>query len=365
MVDHLSDEFEFLIVTRDRDLGDSEPFKHVTTRQWIDLGRSKVMYITASLASVGAIRRVMRETPHDALYLNSFSSPFMTVVPLMLQRLGLVRRVPVVVAPRGEFSPGALSLKPNLKRAFIGAAKASGLYRDVTWQASSKEEAEYTQRRLGRIAKRIEVAADLLPSSTAIRSPIESTVQRDASGPLKVVFLSRISPVKNVEFLLRVMAGVRCDVELAIYGPQEDPAYWARCERALEVIPANIRVNVNGGVPNGDVSRVLAEHDLFAFPTLGENFGHVIFESLSAGTPVLVSDHTPWTEDGDGAVGVVPLDVERWRAALEGWCRLGPEQRAARRHAAIAIAERHRADQQSVAQNRRMFAQALECFSAP
>ena len=27
-----------------------------------------------------------------------------------------------------------------------------------------------------------------------------------------------------------------------------------------------------------------------------ENFGHVILESILSGTPVIVSDNTPWTE---------------------------------------------------------------------
>jgi glycosyltransferase involved in cell wall biosynthesis len=32
------------------------------------------------------------------------------------------------------------------------------------------------------------------------------------------------------------------------------------------------------------------------FPTLGENFGHVIAESLSASCPVICSDQTPWND---------------------------------------------------------------------
>lgn len=363
MVDRLSDEFEFLIVTRDRDLGDPEPFKGVSTQRWIDHGHSKVMYIQASPSALGTIRTLMSRTPHDVLYLNSFFSPLMTVVPLMLRRLGMVRRVPVVLAPRGEFSPGALSLKPNMKRAFISAAKASGLYSGVTWQSSSEEEAGHTQQRLGGLVRHIVVAADVLPHAPGTQAPSPSHPRRDASGPLKVVFLSRISPNKNVDFLLRVMARVRCDVELSICGPREDPAYWARCERCLSELPANVRVTVNGGVPNGDVGRVLGDHDLFAFPTMGENFGHVIFESLSAGTPVLVSDRTPWAQDDDGALQVLPLDEDRWRTAIEAWASLGCEQRAARRNAANAMAQRQRSDQESVARNKRMFAQALQCSS--
>ena len=38
----------------------------------------------------------------------------------------------------------------------------------------------------------------------------------------------------------------------------------------------------------------MAANDLFFLPTRGENFGHVIAEALSVGTPVLISDQTPW-----------------------------------------------------------------------
>jgi glycosyltransferase involved in cell wall biosynthesis len=63
----------------------------------------------------------------------------------------------------------------------------------------------------------------------------------------------------------------------------------------------------------------MAEHKLFLIPTLGENFGHVIFESLAVGCPVLISDRTPWRGLEEKGVGWdVPLgDVARFRAILQ------------------------------------------------
>ena len=60
-------------------------------------------------------------------------------------------------------------------------------------------------------------------------------------------------------------------------------------------------------------------HDLFVFPTLGENFGHVIYESLMCGTPVLVSDNTPWLPDKKGALTVLPLDISCWAETVSTW----------------------------------------------
>src|SRR5262249_46684314 len=54
------------------------------------------------------------------------------------------------------------------------------------------------------------------------------------------------------------------------------------------------------------------------FPTLGENFGHAIFDALAVGCPVIVSDATPWQElSGKGAGWSLPLEAQDlWRSVL-------------------------------------------------
>ena len=46
---------------------------------------------------------------------------------------------------------------------------------------------------------------------------------------LRAVFASRIAPMKNLLFLLEVLARCRGDIHLDIIGPPEDAAYWATC----------------------------------------------------------------------------------------------------------------------------------------
>jgi len=62
----------------------------------------------------------------------------------------------------------------------------------------------------------------------------------------------------------------------------------------ISQLPSNIKVNYLGSVSSNDVIRIFGRYDLFFFPTAGENYGHVIAESLTSGTPVLVSTETPW-----------------------------------------------------------------------
>ena len=45
------------------------------------------------------------------------------------------------------------------------------------------------------------------------------------------------------------------------------------------------------------------KENLFFLPTKGENFGHIIYESIMSYVPCLISDQTPWTIVNDLKVG--------------------------------------------------------------
>jgi glycosyltransferase involved in cell wall biosynthesis len=49
-----------------------------------------------------------------------------------------------------------------------------------------------------------------------------------------------------------------------------------------------------GPKQNEELVHFIRQHHLFILPTIGENFGHSIFEALLSGRPVLISDQTPW-----------------------------------------------------------------------
>ena len=79
-----------------------------------------------------------------------------------------------------------------------------------------------------------------------------------------------------------------------IYGPKEDLIYWKKCEEKIKTLSSNVSVNYCGLLNHEEVCDAFSNYDAFLFPTLSENFGHVIAESLSVGTPVIISNQTPW-----------------------------------------------------------------------
>jgi glycosyltransferase involved in cell wall biosynthesis len=242
-------------------------------------------------------------------------------------------------------------LKASKKRIYISLVKALGLYDNLYWQASSNYESVDIGRELSLIARRVHVAPDL----TAVASINLDLATRRAAGPLRLIFLSRISPMKNLDFLLRVLRYVSADVQLAIFGPREDQNYWEQCSFLIDQLPKNIKVTVGAQVLPENVRDTFAKYDLFVFPTRGENFGHVVFESLSVGTPVLVSDQTPWIPHIQGGLKSFPLRESNWINAIEDSARLDELSLFKMRQAASAYARRYVKSNLSLELNRKLF----------
>jgi glycosyltransferase involved in cell wall biosynthesis len=312
-----------------------------------------VFYASPRHRGLRDIAGLMNGTPHDVLYLNSFFSPVFTIQPLLAMRMGLAGRTPIVLSPRGEFSEGAIRLKFLKKKAYLQVYKAILYKEPILFQASTPIEAADIAGNLGRRLS-IFVARDIV-----CRRGTEG-VSVPEGDVLKVCFISRISPKKNLKFALEILSRVKASVVFDIYGAIEDKSYWNECWKIVERMPPNVLVNSKGAIGMDEVVGEFSRHDLFLFPTFGENFGHVIMESLLAGTPVLVSDTTPWNElEKQGSGWVLPLgDVDRWARIVDG---LAATDRAARLAVRKTIRERAISvgfDEEVLRDNRELFARA-------
>jgi glycosyltransferase involved in cell wall biosynthesis len=330
LVDAFGDEFAFRIVTSDRDHNSRSPYPDVPTREWVRVGKADVMYLPPRYASLPSIIRIIRQTNPDVLYINSLFSPIYSILPMALRWLRLIRPRMVLLAPRGELSSGALRLKAWKKFPFRKLARLAGLHRSTLWHASTEYEAQDILREF--FGSDVAVA-EPLPVRTACDLPDRATKSdlvargRKAAGTLRIAFLSRISPKKNLDGALSMLSGLRGDILFSIYGPVEDDGYWEKCQAAIRRLPAHVRVEYRGEVAHDRVSEVLASNDLFFLPTHGENYGHVIAEALAAGCPVLISDQTAWRNLEEKGVGWdLPLhDPERFQAALQRCIEMEPD----------------------------------------
>jgi glycosyltransferase involved in cell wall biosynthesis len=226
---------------------------------------------------------------------NSFFSPCFSLLPVALAAID-PGGPQIVVAPRGEFSPAALRLKRFKKMVTLGTALASGAYRKVIWHASTETEAADIRRVVGRSARDIRISTDVTLPPADLFDLAQTNDLVTTRRPLRVCFLGRIAPMKNLDFALRVLSTSDVSIEFDIYGPVEDTRYAEQCWRLVETLPPNVRAEFKGPIEHREVSRILARYHLLFLPSRGENFGHVIAEALGVGTPVLISNRTPWLD---------------------------------------------------------------------
>jgi glycosyltransferase involved in cell wall biosynthesis len=371
LVSRLGSDLRFVIVTADRDSGDRAPYPDISSGERHRIDHADVIYVDAARSGPRRIAALVRDLHPDVIYLNSFFSRPFSMNLIVLRHLRLIPWLPIVLAPRGEFSPGALQVKAGRKRAFLAASRVLRLHRDVLWQASTPLEADDIRRAVGAVERDGSSRIVVAPIIASPRPPAAAAAGTAAArgkhpGRLRVVFLSRISRKKNLLGALQVLQGVRGSVELSIYGPIEDEPYWRRCRALIDVLPANARATYRGAVAAADVPAVLAGHDLFFLPTLGENYGHVIREALAAATPVLISDQTPWRNLAAAQVGWdLPLErPEAFRAVLEQCIAMDAPTFAGWSQRAAAYAWRHAADDSAVDASRRLFCAAAAGPSA-
>lgn len=317
MVEHLGNQFQFYILTSDRDALDTQPYPNVQINAWNQVRKAEVYYASPEKMNRHTIFRLVKMIRPDVLYLNSFFST-LTINALLLFRLGLASDISTILAPRGEFSEGALKLKTFKKHFYLAMTHATSLYHPVTlWQASSSYEQVDIRRVMGKSVD-IHVAPNLSPivNNDSSRRPEKPIKQ---PGQIRIVFLSRVTPMKNLHQAIQILAPLAGEITFDIYGVIDSEPYWNECQKIITRMPNHVRITYQGAIPHTNVVATLTHYHFFLLPTLGENFGHAILEALIAGCPVLISDQTPWRDLESRQVGWdIPLpDMERWYTTLQ------------------------------------------------
>lgn len=357
IINRLAGEFDFYVYTRDRDLGDTQPYPDIPTDEWFENEGVRHFYASPKTLSLMGLRRAIRAANPDIVYLNSYFSK-LTRQALLLRMFRLIPKAAFLVAPRGEFSPGALQLKGLKKKLYLKFAAASRLHHSVTWQVSSVHEMQDTQHAIAPAIDYYLKPPDLLDVSP--HTPTNSRPEKTA-GKALFAFISRISPKKNLLNAIQMLREVQGTVAFTIYGPIEDSVYWTECEEAMASLPSNVTCHYAGPVPPSEVASSLAHHHFFLFPTLGENFGHVIPEALNAGCPVLLSDQTPWLDLEERQAGwVLPLEpASAWQELVQKCVDLDSESYHAMSSGARNYIRSVAESSDDLVQGRRMFVSVM------
>ncbi len=195
--------------------------------------------------------------------------------------IALTRNVPVVISPRGTLSDYSFRNKNSLIKILIHNFLGKPLLKRSYLHATSASEKK--------ILLNIVKPVGIFDLANFVKIG-KSSIKKQSPGPvLKLLFLSRIEEKKGLDILLHALPRLTTPYHLTIAGDGDENyisilkniAHYNHSENNISWI----------GFQNENKFDVFSAHDLLVLPSYNENFGNVVIESLSAGTPVLISEH--------------------------------------------------------------------------
>ncbi|MEO6741469.1 MAG: glycosyltransferase [Chthoniobacteraceae bacterium] len=207
--------------------------------------------------------------------------------------------IPFIVSPHGMLEPWARRKKWWKKWPYFHLVEKRWIAGAECVLATAEPEAA----RLRDIFPKCRVAslplgltADKHPDYTAARAKLGWN-----SDETVLLFLSRIHEKKGLDMLLTALTELHGTLpgatRLVIVGPEEQPAYAARCRDFIAQNAQRLpRTDWLGAVWGEDRWSYFQGADLFCLPTHSENFGLAVLEACQVGTPALTTTETPWAD---------------------------------------------------------------------
>lgn len=284
-------EVEYFIFCGDTDLNGAE-LENITTGEWVRFNEhTHVWYSEHDKISDSLVKQVEAIKP-DILYIIGMFSWHFNIVPLLF-----CKAPKKVLSTRGMLHTGALSQKKWKKKIYLQIFKILEYHHKVYFHATDAEEEKYISNYFGKPA--IIFTAGNFPNKLSVLPVAEKE-----PGHLKLVSVALLSAMKNILLVLQALEKMKANIEYYIYGPVKEEDYWDECLSQIKKLPANISVIAHKEIEPQRVKDVLLDAHVFILPSKSENFGHSIYEALSAGRPVITSRNTPWNNLRESFAGI-------------------------------------------------------------
>jgi glycosyltransferase involved in cell wall biosynthesis len=145
-------------------------------------------------------------------------------------------------------------------------------------------------------------------------TPQEIARRARRPGPLKIIFVGNLTPLKGLHVVLEALRHVPAATwQLTVIGSLDrDVAYVRRVRRAIGKAGWGANVALLGMLSQAEVSAQLAQSDVFAVPSNPESYSIAYLEAMSHGLPVVAhaqSDSADLVEHGVSGFCMQPDDI--------------------------------------------------------
>ena len=294
MVDVFNKDFEISIVTRDTDYMETTPYSNIKPDEWNKLDGVSIFYLSKENTKRTTLNQLIDNINPDIIYCNSLYSPYFSLIPIHYAKK---KKIKTILAVRGMLSKGSLNVKKAKKRTFINFIKWVGLFKKITFHATTDEEKKDIENTFGKQTNII--VANNLPEQKT-NSFIE---KKKTINSILLVSVARIAPEKNTLYAIETLKNCKSKVTFDIYGPIYNQDYWNNCLESIKNLPINIEVNYKGTLPHYEIDSTLQQYHALFLPSTGENFGHIIVEAMANACVPIISNKTPWKDLATNNIG--------------------------------------------------------------
>jgi glycosyltransferase involved in cell wall biosynthesis len=277
----------FFVITRNTDLNSNIPYSNIQPDFWQTSFQEniQVYYVNENSLTEDSILKIYSEINPDRVYLNSMWSPKFSLLPLKVFR-AIEFSNNVFLAPRGMLKPAAFKQKGFKKKIFLLFSKLTKIYSNITWHATSEIEKEEILQKFPKANIRI---------APNISNATVSSKAKEMTSPFKILTVGRISPEKGYYEALDTFRNwiPKTPVIWDIVGLKENTEL-VKAIQSYSTESSSIQITLHGHKNQEELKLFYKNAHLFFLPSRGENYGHAIAEGLSYGTPVVISDQTPW-----------------------------------------------------------------------
>lgn len=221
------------------------------------------------------------------------------------------QNIPYIVTPRGMLEPWSLSQKKWKKKLAWWLYQRNDVQKSACVFTTAKMEAEHVSN-LGITTCKAVIPNGIETDAYPCKTSVEGVKKQ-------VLFLSRVHVKKGIELLFEAWKRLHSDYvdwQLLVIGNGE-AEYIHSLENRVESLGLKDSIKILPPVFGEAKIKVYQESALFCLPSFSENFGMVIAEAMSCGTPVITTTNCPWEILNETDTGwCVDLSVDNLERAL-------------------------------------------------
>ncbi len=309
---------EVFVATTDDGVGD-----RVSLNRWLDTDYGKAFYAKTAIhylplrlffASLGPLLRC------DILHLSAIYYP----ISWLLAPVAILLGKKVVWTPHGELDPDAMIYSTGRKKAVLGFVRL--FKKRILFQSTCDAETGYIRNQLGYDTRIVQLPCFVEVVPKQVRSPQNHWL-----------FVGRIHPKKAIERLIKALPLVTPKKQLKIVGDY-DNEYGREMMALADTLGCREQIEFVGHKRDTEKYQLMADAYCLIMPSHTENFGIVVTEALTQGTPVIASRGTPWQILSDRWAGIwASNEVDPLAEAMTQLANLSPETYAQYRANALEV----------------------------